>query len=171
MRNGLERQRITVVFFVIYLVMLVWVLLFKMQFSLAYLPHVRTLNLVPYAASAMANGAVDVSEIIQNALVYVPFGLYAGLFLRNRPLWQKLLLIVGTSIAIEALQYALAVGRSDITDVINNFAGGVLGLLLFMLVRRVCKTEVKTVKAVNVICIMASAVMLALMGALIVANL
>ncbi len=171
MRNVLERQRITVVFFAIYLVMLVWVLLFKMQFSLAYLPHVQTINLVPYAASAMVNGSVDISEIIQNALVYVPFGFFAAALLRNRPVWQKLLLIAGTSVAIEALQYALAVGRSDITDVINNFAGGVLGLLLYALVRRMCKTEVKTLTVVNVICIMASAVMLALMGALIVANL
>ena len=41
------------------------------------------------------------------------------------------MLIAGTSFLLETMQYILAVGRSDITDVLTNTAGGLLGLAVY----------------------------------------
>jgi glycopeptide antibiotics resistance protein len=43
---------------------------------------------------------------------------------------------VGASVVLEVAQYVLAVGRSDITDVVVNTAGGLAGLGLLALARR-----------------------------------
>ena len=45
---------------------------------------------------------------------------------------RKLLAVVALSVTYEVLQYVLAIGASDITDVITNTLGGAAGLLLFM---------------------------------------
>ena len=39
------------------------------------IPHLRGINLIPYAASVVVNGKVQISEIIENMLVFLPFGL------------------------------------------------------------------------------------------------
>ena len=43
----------------------------------------------------------------------------------------KLLIIAGISLLLEITQYILAIGSSDITDLITNTAGGLLGCLLY----------------------------------------
>ena len=42
-------------------------------------------------------------------------------------LYAKIMMIAGTSFLLETTQYVLAIGRSDITDVLTNTAGGLLG--------------------------------------------
>ena len=41
--------------------------------------------------------------------------------------YTKVLVIAGTSLCLEIAQYVLAVGRTDITDLITNTAGGFFG--------------------------------------------
>jgi glycopeptide antibiotics resistance protein len=53
----------------------------------------------------------------------------------SRPWWKLTGPLAGTSLVLEALQFGLAVGRSDIADVVANTAGGLIGLGLFGLAR------------------------------------
>ena len=49
-----------------------------------------------------------------------------------KPAWsfgRKLLAVVALSVTYEVLQYVLAIGASDITDVITNTLGGAAGLV------------------------------------------
>lgn len=43
------------------------------------------------------------------------------------------------------MQYAFAIGASDITDVIDNTMGGILGILLFMLLEKIFKKHTATI--------------------------
>lgn len=43
----------------------------------------------------------------------------------------------GFSLFLETLQYLLAMGASDITDVINNTLGAVIGVLLWKAFRKI----------------------------------
>lgn len=106
--------------FVAYLAFLAWAILWKFG-----TPQVggtdRIINLTPFAANTTA-------EMGFNLLVFVPFGIYLSLV---APRWAptgKLMLLGGSSALLETAQYALAIGRTDITDLILNAAGGAAGI-------------------------------------------
>ena len=50
--------------FFFYLIVVVWIILFKMQFYFSDLPHMRSINLIPFEASIRVGGRIDYSEII-----------------------------------------------------------------------------------------------------------
>ena len=46
----------------------------------------------------------------------------------------------------DSMQYILAVGRSDITDVLTNTAGGLLGLAVYSIAARLIGNRIKAIK-------------------------
>ena len=52
-------------------------------------------------------------------------------------------LIAGTSFLLEAMQYVLAIGRSDITYVLTNTAGGLWGLAVYSIAARLIGNRIK----------------------------
>ncbi|MDL2224783.1 VanZ family protein [Eubacteriales bacterium OttesenSCG-928-M02] len=123
--------------FLLYIGFVLWVILFKMSFSMDAMGSIRTLNLIPFRESAITNGTVNVFEIVANALIFIPCGIYLSALCPEVPAWGRLAMVCAFSIALEAGQYALAIGRSDITDVIQNTMGGAIGLGAYAIIRRV----------------------------------
>lgn len=123
-----------VVLFMVYLALLVWIVLWKLD-----VPWVggvqRVIKLVPFAATA-GNGASAPSEVVMNLVLFVPFGVHLGLLAPSWPWWKIAGTIAGASLALEVAQYVLAVGSSDVTDVIVNTAGGLAGFALLAVARR-----------------------------------
>jgi len=117
---------------VLYLVVLTWLVLFKFSFHASAIAslHARSLNLIPLAASG------GMGEIFDNCLFFIPFGLLLSLNFKRVALKRKLVAILLFSLAAEIIQYLFAIGASDITDVITNTLGGLLGLTLYDLGRR-----------------------------------
>lgn len=137
-----KEQKCTRILLGIYLILLTWLILFKMQLPLdGWVPY-RSINLIPFGASVVVNGTVDFHEIFYNGLVFLPFGLYLGMLRPRRSWWKSLPVIAGVSLAYEMLQYLLAMGASDITDLIMNTAGGALGLLVFAALLRTAGEKV-----------------------------
>jgi len=66
-----------------------------------------------------------------NVLVFIPFGLLLGLNFKRLDLWRKILVVFVFSLTAEVIQYILAIGASDITDVITNAFGGLIGLMAY----------------------------------------
>ena len=58
-------------------------------------------------------------------------------------LYAKIMMIAGTSFLLETTQYVLAIGRSDITDVLTNTVGGLLGLIVYLMVARLIGNRIK----------------------------
>jgi glycopeptide antibiotics resistance protein len=124
-----------VVLFAVYLVLLAWIVLWKLEVPYVGGGALRQIKFVPFASSAGA-GASAPSEVVGNVVLFVPFGLYVGLLAPSWPWWKAVGAAAGASLFLELAQYVLAVGRSDITDVIVNTAGGAVGIGLLALARR-----------------------------------
>lgn len=127
----MKRKTVGYIGFALYIVLLVWLVIFKLEPRFWTLPQTgRTINLIPFAASMMQNGGISLSEIAYNALFFVPLGLYLSLLDITKKAWQGILVCALISIAFEALQYAFGIGASDITDVIMNTLGTAVGILV-----------------------------------------
>jgi glycopeptide antibiotics resistance protein len=121
-----------------YTATLLWLLLFKFSVHFASVLHddSRSINLIPFSHSSGSAG-----EIVDNLLVFLPFGLLLGVNCKRLELWRKLLAVFVLSLTVEVVQYILAIGVSDITDVITNTLGGLLGLMVYDLARRHMREE------------------------------
>lgn len=139
----------TIALFAAYSVVLVWVVIFKTQFSFSDLPHYREINLIPFAGSAIANNQLNYKEILWNIMVFIPFGLYWSHIKQGWPFWKKILLIAGVSLVFELIQLIFAIGGSDITDLISNTLGGAIGIGLYAALFRLLKE--KTHKVLNIV--------------------
>ena len=71
----MKSKKLTEGILIFYAVMLVWIILFKMDVSVENFGQMRSINLVPFSQSVIVNDKLDVSEIIQNMLAFVPLGI------------------------------------------------------------------------------------------------
>ncbi|GAB2025460.1 glycopeptide resistance protein VanZ1 [Lactovum odontotermitis] len=131
---------------VIYFLFLTWLILFKLSLSISTFQNFATwhggLNLIPF------NGTGDRTEMIANVLVFVPYGGLLAAAGCKRRFAQLLLAVLLTSLAYEGLQYVLSIGAADVTDVICNTFGGLLGLGIFLFFRKVFGEKVMSVLAI-----------------------
>src|SRR5699024_7217320 len=82
------------------------------------------------------NGEMVRSEMTLNALLFIPFGMYLEMRVKKWTFLIKLFGVVLGSCFLEGMQYILAAGAPDITDVIQNVLGGFIGLLLYKVYER-----------------------------------
>lgn len=54
----MKSKKCTLGLLIFYLTALSWIIIFKLQFSIADLPHLRNINLIPFAESVIVNGTV-----------------------------------------------------------------------------------------------------------------
>lgn len=146
-----KNQRLTEILFIIYLLVLIWIIVFKMEFSIANIDGIQNLNLDPYSAPARINGEVVYEEIIFNILAFLPFGMYLGILFKKSNIFQYILVFLLVSLSFEIIQYIFSIGASDITDVINNVLGGIIGIILFHLLNLFTRDNHKAHKIVNII--------------------
>ncbi len=164
-----KQESMSYTVFTIYMVLLTWLILFKFSIHINELDHIRNINLIPFQGSAMANGHVDISEIIYNILVFVPLGVYVSIFKPDWSLLRKALPALIISLLFETLQFVFAIGASDITDLIGNTIGGLLGIAVFFLFKTVFKQKYITI--INSIGLIIEITGVAMIGILIIANL
>ena len=143
------RSILTFALFAIYALVLVGIILFKFPFSYQEDGNGRVLNLIPLAGSYREDGTLRVDELVENVLIFVPFGLYLSMVAHSWSFWKKTLLIVGVTVAFEVIQYVFALGRADITDVLTNAIGGLLGIGVYGVLARVLKGRTNVV--INVV--------------------
>ena len=157
---------LTTCLLVVYLLILTWIIIFKMQFSIQGLDHLRNINLIPFHESVIVNNRIQFSEIYDNILVFVPFGLYVSMLKSNWSFLKKVAPIASVSLLYEVVQFIFAVGASDLTDLIGNTLGGIIGIAIYIVFRRSLKTDFKTNKILNIIALIGTicvAILLALL--------
>lgn len=165
-----KHDLLTKVLFGIYFILLSWIILLKTEFSLQHLYGVRTINLIPFGDSLIINGKIDYSEIYLNILIFVPFGIYLSMLKPNWSKGEKVIPIFLVSLSFETLQYILAIGATDITDLIGNTVGGFLGVLTYVILNKLFKDARKTNKYVNVLAGLVTAGIIILATLLILVN-
>jgi glycopeptide antibiotics resistance protein len=133
---------------VVYLFVLTWIILFKMQFSFQGLPYFREINLIP-TGSVIVNNQIDYSNTIYNVLAFIPFGIYINMLKPNWSFLKKIVPIAGVSLLFETLQFTFAIGVSDITDLIGNTLGGIIGVGVYIVFFKLFSTKAN--KILNVL--------------------
>ncbi len=165
-----KSNHFTQLLFFVYLLLLIWIILFKLQFSMEALDRGRALNLIPFHYGKGIGGAYHFKEMLDNVLIFMPMGIYLQMLFPKSKFQTKLLMIAGTSLCLEIAQYVLAVGRTDITDLITNTVGGFLGLVLYGIVNRLLKDRAKTDKLFFVIAVVVSVLFVGLLAVLLLTN-
>lgn len=137
--------------FAIYLLFLAWVILFKLQFSLDGIERSRAINLIPFHYENDASAKLHFREVVDNCFIFIPFGIYLSLLFDNLKIRMKLLLILTLSCLLECSQYIFSLGRFDITDLITNVVGGVLGICIFTIGTKIFKSRGRARKMFTII--------------------
>lgn len=169
-KKSLDQRKIMKVLFVVYLAAVTWIILFKFQMPWEIWNTGRGINLIPFHDSLVINGRVDLSEIIMNAVIFVPFGIYLSGLFDSWGFWKKFFVFTGVSLLYEVLQFIFAIGRTDITDLIENSLGGIIGVLLYALLHKICKKEGLTNRIVNILAGVGTVSMIALLGLILIVN-
>lgn len=163
-----KRNTLTHVLFIIYLLALTWLILFKLQFSIAVVDEERIINLIPLLGSFDDNGVIHFSEIRVNILAFIPLGIYICMLKAPWSFVKKILTIVGLALAFEIIQFIFAIGRADITDVLSNTLGGIIGIGIYALLSKVLKG--RTNKVINVLAAVFTVLVLLLVALLLVSH-
>ena len=136
------------VMFILYLLALIWVIVFKANRDLLVYggePEFRQISFYLYF-----NG----KETLLNIAAFIP----AGLFLMLLPRQGKILpACIGSfllSLAFEVVQYILMLGTSDLTDLLTNTLGGIVGVGTFCLCQRIWGEKSKAI--LSLLCIPAT---------------
>lgn len=164
----LRHKRVTSILFIVYFLLLTWIIVFKMELSMSNLVAERSINFIPFKESAIVNGRISFSEIINNAIVFIPVGVFTAMLADNLKFIKMAAVPFGISLFYEITQYIFAVGACDVTDLINNTLGGIVGILIFKLRRKVLGD--KAYKVVNIFSIMCVVLIVIMIGALIFLN-
>ena len=167
MKNNRQRN-LTKILFAIYFLILVWILLFKMSFSLDELYKSRSINLILFMGSVVVNGRIYINEIIDNILVFIPLGIYICMLKEDWSILRKISVGFFISLGIEVLQFILAIGATDITDLLGNTLGCILGIGVFYLFSKVFKN--KTNKIINILALIVTILLVSMISILLLAN-
>lgn len=163
-----KQYNLTMILFTIYFFLLIWILLFKMSFSFDELYGRRSINIIPFLGTAMVNGKLHTSEIINNILIFIPVGIYTCMLKQDWSITKKISVAFFISLAVEVLQFVLAIGATDITDLIGNTIGGVIGIGVFYLFTRLFKN--KTINILNILASISTVGLVSLISILLLVN-
>ena len=113
--------------FAAYLFILLWLVLFKFSyepFAVIRDFQTRSLNLIPFTRAHR-------SEMISNIIAFIPFGVMLGVCFKQVVFRHLIAVIFAFSLLVEIVQYVLAIGVTDITDIVMNTFGGLIGLATY----------------------------------------
>lgn len=117
----------------------------------------RSYNFIPFKtilfyADIHGNFLQSLSDIniLGNVVAFIPYGMYLQVIRKRKTFAKGLLIVVLTSIAIEMIQLAFGLGACDIDDVLLNSIGGVIGLLVYALIRKLFRGEEQAKTAIMV---------------------
>jgi glycopeptide antibiotics resistance protein len=150
MKDNNRADKLTSALFIIYLIALFWIVLFKLGVRFSYMEN-RSFNLVPFGEYFISNGKIDVSEIILNVLIFLPLGIYTGVLFKKWNFGKDLFFFFFISLMFEGLQFIFRAGAFDITDIITNILGGTIGFMIFIAIEKLFNNNVKSQKFINII--------------------
>ena len=167
--NNNGKITIIKILFGIYLLLLVWIILFKTSFSISdliNLSKIRSINLIPFYYPTEVN--FHLREVIANIIIFIPLGIYLKMLNIN----NKNTILYGFifSILLEISQFVFRLGASDITDIITNTTGVILGVLVYILLEKIIKNKEKSDNILKIIALFVTILFSLLMMLLIISN-
>lgn len=130
-------KKTTHILFTIYIFLIIWIILFKLAISIDQLPQFRSINLIPFYYPNKTT--YQIREVLDNLIIFIPFGLY----LKTLNIDSKRTVFLGFlfSFSLELSQYIFCIGASDITDLITNTTGALVGVGIYFLLKKIFKDK------------------------------
>ena len=166
MFQSTKQKRISYIVFSVYLILLIWLVLFKFATNLSELPSMRSINLIPFYYKQGTN--THLREVLYNIIVFVPLGVYLQIFKEDWKIVTKCRVVFLTSFLFEVVQFIFAIGASDVTDIIGNTLGGIVGIFFCIIMKKIAPK--KFISTINAWGLMIEIVAIALLSLLLVAN-
>ncbi len=131
-----------VTLFVVYLILLTKVIVFKYSIGMSLLSRLHEVNVwqqlangnyipfktIVYYLSGNPTWIVAKNNLIGNIAPFIPLGFFASLFYHHLLTWKHILAVAFViSVALESAQVLLRVGVFDIDDIILNVLGVIVG--------------------------------------------
>lgn len=135
-------SKFTIILLAVYLLLLTGVVVFKLPFFRINV-GTRIVNWHLYLG-VFSSGRVSV-DVIYNIIFFIPLGIFIGMLNNASSFFRKLAPIVALTLVYEATQYIFAIGTTDITDIINNTLGGVIGVVIYSLIYKIFGTKANKV--------------------------
>lgn len=154
----MKKKTINIIFilgFVFYIIFILWNIVFKYVSPLELFSSnryfSRSLNLIPFYDIFI--GVYNRLDIFGNVILFIPLGIYINMIAKNSRISKNIYKIIMISLIFEVSQYVFGIGASDITDIITNTIGGVIGIGIYMVIKKVFKEDNK-IKSFITICSM-----------------
>lgn len=148
-KNKKERT-VTCVVFAVYILLLVWLVLFKFAVRIEDIPGMRSMNLIPFYYEQ--ENSFHLKEILYNVIVFIPAGFYFSAIAGKKNIFLGTAATAVLSFLFEAIQWICSIGATDITDLITNTFGGFLGMLLFLVMGKITlKYRMKIINTLGII--------------------
>ncbi|MBQ2764657.1 MAG: VanZ family protein [Firmicutes bacterium] len=153
----------------IYCVVLVWIILFKLSFSLEELQAMigtSEINLIPFYYEDDVD--FHMKEVLNNLLIFIPFGLYLSMLHID----GKKTVFFGFlfSFVLEMAQYIFNLGSYDITDLLMNTAGTAVGISIHFLFTKLFRSTEKANKLLTILASVATVLCVTLLLLLVFLN-
>lgn len=134
-------------------------LFFRFNVISSYNGHAsRSFNFIPFYTiltylrnPAGVSRSWVINNVLGNIVVFIPYGLYIQMFLKNKSFKKSMFIVILTSICIEAIQFAFGIGACDIDDVILNCVGGMIGILLYKALQWLLKKDTRARTFVKIV--------------------
>ena len=127
------------ILFYAYLLILTWGILFKFATQprfMVFFMNARFVNLIPFAEPLVIDGRIVWEELAFNIVSFLPYGMLLPMVKPSRSVGAVIVSGFTLSVTYEFLQYLLAIGMADVTDVLMNTLGTCCGLLLYRIIRQ-----------------------------------
>lgn len=122
----------------------------------------RSINIIPF--NDLFKGVYNQLDVFGNIILFIPFGLIVKIYKPSLKFKNSFILFFIVSFLFEAFQYIFAIGASDVTDIIYNVLGGVLGIGIYKILKFIFKKE----DTANKIIIVMGSVMLIIVSTLLI---
>lgn len=151
-RNFLKSKGLTFVLLVIYLVILTWIVIAKMNWARLETANFTWLSnpsvlLHPGVSWGVINTTpyvyFNIAEVVLNIAFFIPFGVFMKLLNKNLGLFSIAFFGLFLSFCYEAIQYVFSIGFPDVTDLIDNTTGVILGFIVASFLKLVFRERVR----------------------------
>lgn len=137
--------------FVFYVLFVSWNILFKYSSPLELFSNREyfiAINLIPF--NDILNGNFNKLDIWGNVILFLPLGIYLNVINTNSKISNNIYKIICISLIFECTQYIFGLGATDITDVITNTIGGLIGIGIYLVIEKVFNDKVKVKNFITV---------------------
>ncbi|WP_342560565.1 VanZ family protein [Psychrobacillus sp. FSL W7-1457] len=138
----------------------------------------RSVNFVPLNSIReyiMVDNGIGGTRIVDmniwgNVLMFIPAGIYLSLHSSIKSIARVLCSIFLLSLFIEVVQYIFELGATDIDDIILNFIGGFLGVIIYKIAEKFLKEDSKIKNFISILSVIVGLPIFVLLIIIVIVN-